>query len=67
MPSTGPRPYVVHVHLKSASKAGRRASAENAAGISDEALRAEHKAASALLQSIKRRMLVLERELKRRK
>ena len=63
--TTGPKQYVVY--LKSASAAGRKSSADNAAGLSDDALLAEHKAASAILQSIKRRVQVLEREIKRRK
>jgi hypothetical protein len=62
---TGPKQYVVY--LKSASAAGRKDSADKAAGMSDAALLAEHKAASALLQSIRRRVMVLEREIRRRK
>jgi hypothetical protein len=62
--SDQPTQYVVR--LKSASVAGRRASADNAAGMTEVALRAEHKAALTLLQSIKRRVLVLEREIKRK-
>jgi hypothetical protein len=58
------QPYVVY--LKPASVAGSKASADDAAGLTDRALQTEHKAAMALLQSTRRRVLVLDREIKRR-
>jgi hypothetical protein len=58
-----PKTYVL---LKSASAADERASADHAARLTEAALLAEHEAATALLQSVTRRVAVLAREIKRR-
>jgi len=55
------------VRLRAASATGPNTSTANLAAMTDAALRAEHKAVQTLMQAMKRRVLELEREIKRRK
>ena len=55
------------VGLRAASARGPNTSGTNLAAMTDAAIRAEHKAVLTLLRAMKRRALVLEREIKRRK